>query len=80
MSATDQTAVSQTAPFIASDQWMDLADEKPFELPPGNTEEAIALLRLWREDKNDEQEQRETWDYLRRVLDEDRFSDRKLFS
>jgi hypothetical protein len=39
---------------------------------------AIQLLRLWRE--GDEQEQRETWEYLERVLDEDRLSNRKLFS
>lgn len=39
----------------------------------------IDLLRSWRED-GDAQEQRETWEYLERVLDEDRLSDRKLFS
>ncbi len=38
---------------------------------------AIALLRSWCED--DEQEQRETWKFLKRALDEDRLSDRKLF-
>lgn len=38
---------------------------------------AIRLLRSWRE--GDEQEQRETWEYLKRVLDEDRPSNRKLF-
>ena len=41
----------------------------------------IQLLRSWREDDDEEdaREQRETWEYLRRVLDEDRLSDRKLF-
>jgi len=38
---------------------------------------AIELLRSWRQ--GDEQEQRETLAYLKRVLDEDRLSDRKLF-
>jgi hypothetical protein len=38
---------------------------------------AIALLRSWCED--DEQEQRETWKFLQRALNEDRLSDRKLF-
>lgn len=38
---------------------------------------AIQLLRSWRE--GDEQEQQETWDYLRKALDEDRLSERKLF-
>ena len=40
-------------------------------------EAAIQLLRLWRE--GDSEEQRETLEYLQRVLDEDRPSDRKLF-
>lgn len=43
-------------------------------------EAAIRLLRSWREyDKEDRQEQKETWEYLKRVLDEDRLSERKLF-
>jgi len=40
-------------------------------------EPAIRLLRSWRE--GDKQEQRETWEYLKRALDEDRLSSRKLF-
>lgn len=39
---------------------------------------AIELLRSWREE-GDKEEQRETWEYLKKVLDEDRLSDRKLF-
>lgn len=39
---------------------------------------AIELLRSW-EEEGDEQEQTETWEYLRRVLDEDRLSNRPLF-
>lgn len=38
---------------------------------------AIELLRSWRQ--GDAQEQRETLAYLKRVLDEDRLSDRKRF-
>lgn len=38
---------------------------------------AIRLLRSWRE--GDKQEQRETLEYLKYALDEDRLSDRKLF-
>lgn len=41
-------------------------------------EQAIELLQSWRED--DEQEQKETWEYLKIALDQDRPSDRKLFS
>lgn len=37
----------------------------------------IQLLRSWRE--GDEQEQKDTWEYLKQALDEDRLSERKLF-
>lgn len=41
----------------------------------------LDLLTSWIEDDDEESiaEQRETWEYLKRVLDEDRLSDRKLF-
>ncbi|MBI5877343.1 MAG: hypothetical protein HZB53_06815 [Chloroflexi bacterium] len=38
---------------------------------------AIRLLRLWQE--GDENEQRDTWEFLQLSLDQDRLSDRKLF-
>lgn len=38
---------------------------------------AILLIDSWLDD--DEKEQRETFEYLKKVLDEDRLSDRKLF-
>ena len=41
------------------------------------TLKAIALLDSW--ENEDAQEQKETWDYLKKVLDEDRLSYRKLF-
>ncbi len=41
-------------------------------------EKAVALLQSWIDD-GDEEEQKETGEYLIRVLDEDRLSDRKLF-
>ena len=47
-------------------------------LPPIDTAAALALLQSWFED--DEKEQRETWEVLSKALDEDRLSDRKLFS
>ena len=52
--------------------------------PPRSTEPiivnqaALELLRSWRED-GDEEEQRETWEFLQQALDEDRLSDRPLF-
>ena len=39
---------------------------------------ALDLLRSWREEGNEE-EQRETWEFLQQALDEDRLSDRPLF-
>lgn len=48
-----------------------------FELPPLDVDRAIELLQSWSSD--DPQEQRETWEYLKKTLEEDRLSDRKLF-
>lgn len=45
--------------------------------PPVN-QAALDLLRSWREDGNEE-EQRETWEFLQQALDEDRLSNRPLF-
>lgn len=41
-------------------------------------DQAVALLQSWI-DHGDANEQRATYEYLTRVLDEDRPSDRKLF-
>jgi len=50
----------------------------PQSITPSQKKRAlIQLLRSWRE--GDEQEQRNTWEYLRQALDEDRLSERKLF-
>lgn len=49
------------------------------QLRPSRNEQAIALLKSWRDDESDDAEQKETGEYLIRVLDEDRTSDRKLF-
>jgi hypothetical protein len=54
-------------------------DTEPFELPPWHPEEARALLRHWREDESDTEEQEETFEFLLNALDEDRFTTRKLF-
>ncbi len=43
----------------------------------GSTDEAIALLEAW--SKGDAVEQAETWAFLKKALDEDRLSSRKLF-
>lgn len=52
--------------------------ELPQSIAPSQKNAAlIQLLRSWRE--GDEQEQRNTWEYLKQALDEDRLSERKLF-
>ena len=38
---------------------------------------AISLLDSWL--RGDEKEQKETWDFLKKSLDEDRLSDRKFY-
>ena len=55
-----------------------LPDDEPFELPQCNAEEAIALLESWY-DPAEAEDQRETLEFLMRHLDEDRFTERKLF-
>jgi hypothetical protein len=56
-------------------------DEDRWELPPADVDKAVSLLQSWNvEDQHEQQEQRETWEYLKAALDEDRLSDRKLFA
>ena len=51
-----------------------------FVLPDMDVNQALALLQSWDvEEYPERQEQRETWEYLKKALDEDRLSDRKLF-
>jgi hypothetical protein len=54
-----------------------LAVREPTNAPQINVQAAIQMLESWCQ--GDEKEQTETWNYLRRILDEDRLSDRKLF-
>jgi hypothetical protein len=52
-----------------------------FELSPLDVDHAIPWLQSWCADEPQQQkEQRDTWDYLKQSLDEDRISGRKLFS
>jgi hypothetical protein len=57
----------------------ELQDESAteMELPATDAKTAIALLQSWCD--KDGQKQRETWEFLKRALDEDRLSDRKPF-
>jgi hypothetical protein len=55
--------------------------ERKRQLQIEKNQPAISVLQAWLEDDDEEsvREQRETWEYLKRVLDEDRPSYRKLF-
>ncbi len=57
-----------------------LTDPSPTNiiLKPLDADSVVALMESWENDP-DEAEQRETFAYLKQVLDEDRLSDRKLF-
>lgn len=65
-----------------SQQERDSPTTEPIEQEtPVINQAAIDLLTSWLEDDEESiAEQKETWAYLKRVLDEDRLSDRKLFS
>lgn len=52
--------------------------DKTFQQQAKN-QAAIELLKSWLENPENVQEQKETWEYLKKALDEDRLSDRKLF-
>jgi hypothetical protein len=57
-----------------------LSDETgKFVRPDMDVKQALALLQSWDvEESPEREEQRETWEYLKQALDEDRLSDRKL--
>ncbi|MCG3160854.1 MAG: hypothetical protein JMDDDDMK_01929 [Acidobacteria bacterium] len=57
---------------------LEVLDEHVSQSERERREKAIALVQSWI-DEGDEKEQKETGEYLIRVLDEDRLSDRKLF-
>lgn len=54
-----------------------LSQEEKVEAQKKKNQAAIFLLDAWAE--GDDEEQRETWGYLKQALDEDRLSSRKLF-
>lgn len=60
------TITNQT--FVLSETAENLADKN---------KEAITLLDSWL--RGDEKEQKETWEFLKKSLDEDRLSDRKFY-
>jgi hypothetical protein len=57
-----------------------LEEADQFTLPDIDVNQALALLQSWNVEESPERdEQRETWEFLKQTLDEDRLSDRKLF-
>ena len=68
----DQTDEAQTT---------DETEEERRQRQIEKNQAAIALLDSWLNETDPEviREQQETWEYLKRVLDEDRLSYRKLF-
>ena len=69
-----------TRPDLRNQQ--DAGEQKAASIPTTvqnqENQGAIELLKSWR--LGDEQEQRETLDYLKKAVDKDRLSGRKLFS
>jgi hypothetical protein len=53
-------------------------EDEDWTLQPMEADKAIALLESWYDEEAEEQ--RRTWELLKAALDEDRLSDRKLFS
>ena len=56
-----------------------LSEDEPFVLPPCDVQETLDFLRFLQEE-DDAEEQRDSFQYLQQVLDEDRFSHRKIFA
>ena len=49
-----------------------------YSLPAGDPQKAMALLGSWRTEDDSDEPQAETWEYLKRVLDEDRLSPHRM--
>lgn len=66
----------QSVPIASPSEAWDIALQKLNT--PSDPKILEHLFQSW-EEQNDEQEQKETWEYLHRVIDEDRLSNRPLF-
>lgn len=73
-----QPSEKTSVQLFATDDLVPQPEAIYVNLPPWDVEGAREFLRYLREE-GDEKEQRETFEYLVRVLDEDRMSGRKLF-
>ena len=80
MSSADQNRIKLEREAIRRSLHIPEPEPNYFDPPTGDPEKAMALLKSWLEEDDSEEPQAETWEYLKRVLDEDRLSpDRKLF-
>jgi hypothetical protein len=68
---TEKQIQTQNPPILS-------LEKLPEEISEKNSK-AIELLDSWINEDN-EQEQKETWEYLKKELDKNRLSDRKFFS
>ncbi len=67
-------------PFQVDRNFPAAAWEKAMQQIEANQPQSLErLLKSW-EDEGDAQEQLETWEFLKQALDEDRISNRSLFS
>ena len=71
----EATAIRQLPMYAKTER---VVDKDKWALPQINANEAVALLKSWYEEDPDEQ--KKSWERLKVALDEDRLSDRKLFS
>ncbi len=78
MTTNKQKASGAEKPSVVERNLTDLSPTNII-LRPLDVDSVIALMESWENDP-DEAEQRATLAYLKQVLDEDRLSDRKLFS
>lgn len=74
-----QLAQSAAQKGVAAEEYaLQLLEERMKQERIERNQAAIQLLQSWI-DEGDEEEQRETGEFLMRALDEDRLSDRKLY-
>ena len=74
MNTKPQTELLSSLPPLTDD----LMPPKQKLATPEDFDRVIRLLQSWIDD-GDEEEQRDTWEFLKKALDEDRPSYRKLF-
>lgn len=75
-----EVVVANTRRKIRATEKTSVNQEEADKFDHAKQHEALTKLMQEWEEEGDEQEQTETWEFLRKALDEDRFSNRPLFS